>query len=107
MGGVTNSEVIKELKRLKKNVGKKYKIEKMLLFGSRAKGEELLTSDVDVLVISDDFKQIPFKKRPDIFLDNWHLPVDLEILCYSPDEFERKKKEIGLVRDAVRTGIVV
>jgi len=107
MGGVENSVVLAELERLKKRIQKKYNLEEMILFGSRAQGEELLTSDVDLLVVSDGFSGIPFRKRPDFLLDNWKLSVDLEVLCYSSSEFERKKKEIGLVSEAVKTGIVL
>jgi len=103
MGGIATKEIIKELKKLKAKV----KVEKMILFGSRARGDELLTSDVDVLVISKKYIKVPFKKRPDFFLDSWKLPLDLEIICYSPEEFERKKKEIGLVREAAKQGIFI
>jgi len=107
MGGVKNLEVMRGLRKLKKEVAKEYRIDKMLLFGSRAKGEELLTSDVDILVVSRDFSELPFRKRPDVFLDRWKLPVDLEVLCYAPDEFKRKLKEIGIVRDAVKTAVSI
>jgi predicted nucleotidyltransferase len=100
MGQATTKTVILELKNLKK----KFKVEKMLLFGSRARGEELLSSDVDVLIISKKFIKIPFKQRPDEFLEAWKLPLDLEIICYTPEEFERKKKELGLVQTAVKEG---
>ncbi|MBM3308992.1 MAG: nucleotidyltransferase domain-containing protein [Candidatus Altiarchaeales archaeon] len=107
MVGVENTKVIMELKKLRKQANRRYDIEQMLLFGSRARGEGLLSSDVDVLIISKDFMKLPFKKRPDTFLDSWKLPVDLEVLCYTPDEFERKKNEIGLVKEAAKTGIPV
>jgi len=102
MGRVKTEKVITELKKIKKKVCKKYKIEKMLLFGSRARGEELLTSDVDVIVISDDFSKLPFRKRPDAFLDAWRYPVDLEVLCYTNAEIKRKRKELGLVQTALK-----
>jgi len=35
------------------------------------------------------------------------LPVDLEVLCYSPEELKSKKKEIGLVREALKQGIAI
>lgn len=102
MGRVTTTQVISELKKLKKKFSKVFSIDKMFLFGSRARGEELLSSDVDVIVVSDDFCNVPFRERPDFFLDNWFLPVDLEVFCYSLEEFKRKKKEIGLVQTAVK-----
>jgi len=102
MGSITTQKVINELKRIKKSVAKQYKIDSMFLFGSRARGDELLSSDADVIVISKDFSLFHFRKRPDAFLDRWKLPIDLEILCYSPEEFRRKKKEYGLVQEAVK-----
>ena len=107
MGGVPTAKVIKELQNLKKKVHKAFKIDTMLLFGSRAKGEEFLTSDVDVIVVSQDFAAIPFRQRPNKFLDAWKLPVDLEILYYSPAELKRKQREIGLVQEALKTAKVI
>jgi len=100
MGKATTKEIIKELKILKKD----HQVEKMFLFGSRAREEHLLSSDADVIVVSKKFSGVPFRKRPNKFLDAWKLPVDLEILCYSPEELERKRKEIGLVREALKQG---
>jgi len=39
----------------------------------------------------------------------WNAGIvgDFEILCYTPEEFERKKKSLGIVREALREGIVV
>lgn len=102
MGRATTKEVIKELKQVKKKLGKKYKIERMFLFGSRARGEELLTSDADVIIVSADFEKIPFRQRPGDFLMAWALPVDLEIICYTPQELKRKQKELGLVQEALK-----
>lgn len=107
MGRVTTSKVISELKKIKKTLSQTYSIKQMVLFGSRARGEELLTSDVDILVVSPDFSALPFRQRPDKFLDAWKLPVDLEVLCYSPEELKRKQKEIGLVREALARGKLI
>ncbi|MBI2111946.1 nucleotidyltransferase domain-containing protein [Candidatus Woesearchaeota archaeon] len=103
MGKVTTKRVISELRKLKKELD----VETMFLFGSRARGDELLTSDVDIIVVSKKFAHIPFRKRPDPFLDAWMLPVDLEIICYSPAELKRKQKEIGLVQEAMKQAVVV
>ena len=76
----------------------------MILFGSRAKNGELFSSDADVIVVSKDFSEMPFRKRPDPFLDRWKMPIDLEILCYSPEELKIKSKELGIVQEALKTG---
>jgi predicted nucleotidyltransferase len=103
MDTITNQRIKLELKKLKK----KYKNTKIILFGSRAKNTHLHRSDVDIIAISPDFETIPFRKRPDYYLDNWKLPLDLEVLCYTPDEFDRKKQEIGLVSQAVKEGSII
>ncbi len=101
MGKVTTKKIISELKSFKK----KWKVSQMILFGSRARGEERLDSDVDVILVSGKFSGIPFRQRPDKFLDAWKLPVDFEVLCYTPEEIERKKAELGLVRQAFKEGL--
>ncbi len=106
MGGITNKNTIKELKKLKEKI-KKFKLDKMILFGSRARNEELEYSDADVIVVSKDFENLKFRERPDEFLDVWTYPIDLEILCYTPIEFEKKKKQIGIVQQAVKEGIEI
>jgi hypothetical protein len=35
------------------------------------------------------------------------LPASFDILCYTPEEFERKKREIGIVREAVKEGVTI
>ena len=107
MGEAKTKFVIKELKLLKKLVGQKMKIDKFILFGSRARNEELITSDVDLLVVSDGFKGIKFVERPIIFLDHWRLPVDLEVLCYSKEDIKKRKNEIGIIHEALKTGISI
>ena len=81
-----------------------YHIDHMILFGSRARGDERLTSDVDLIVVSHDFRKIRFLRRPTRFLNGWKLPVDLEVFCYSPEEFQEKKKKLGVIREAVKYG---
>ena len=58
----TNEEIIKFLKTFKKNVNQVFKVEKIILFGSRARNDHLLSSDVDLILISKDFKKLEFVK---------------------------------------------
>jgi len=106
MDKITNKRIIKELKKLKKKL-KEINLNKMIMFGSRARNEELEYSDVDVIVVSKDFENLKFKQRPNKFLDSWKYPIDLEIICYTPEEFEIKKNQIGIVQQAVKEGIEI
>ncbi len=82
-----------------------FHIEKIFLFGSYAKGTWLKTSDIDLVIVSSDFQNIPFKERLDlinkiVFKENI-IPY-IEVLPYTPDEFSRKIKESIVLRDASR-----
>jgi predicted nucleotidyltransferase len=46
-----------------KNVNKEFKLRKVLLFGSRSRGDFYPHSDIDLLLVSDDFPQDWFKRQ--------------------------------------------
>lgn len=83
------------------------KPEKVILFGSRARGDNLKTSDYDIIIVSKYFENVPFLRRMRKIYDLWNKKEHLDVLCYTPEEFERKRKEIGTVRKAVEEGIVL
>ena len=107
MDKYTNERVNKLLKEYLKKVGKKFKIEKAILFGSRSRDDWLLNSDVDLILVSKDFQNIPFRKRMSEVIEYWDEYIDLEVLCYTPEEFNRLSKIITLVREAKKKGIVI
>jgi len=87
-------------------VKKKFSIEKAVLFGSRARGDYLEDSDYDVILVSPDFKNIFFTQRIAMLYEYWKFfPINIEPLCYTPEEFERMKKRIGIVQQAIKEGI--
>ena len=59
------------------------------LFGSYARGDHLLDSDVDVLVVSERFEGMAYVDR--VALVRSKLPYDMgfEIVALTPGEFER------------------
>src|SRR5215470_10100694 len=69
-----------------------------IAFGSRVRGDALSTSDLDLVLVSPWFGAMSFLRRP--------LAV-LELLCYTPEEFEEKRQELGIVRVAHEEGIVL
>ncbi len=69
---------------------------KILLFGSRARGDELKDSDIDLIVVSRAFEGMSFTDRASYVLRIlWNqnaLPrVDIDILCYTPENSRRKR----------------
>ena len=63
MDKYTNERVNLALKSFIKKAKKKFRLDKVLLFGSRARGDWLVTSDVDILLVSDDFEGIEMRER--------------------------------------------
>ena len=98
--GQETSQITRFLKRLRG-----FRIEQAILFGSRARGDWLKESDWDLLLVSSDFEGISFSGRIRKVLDQWSGSENLEVLCYTPLEFRRKKRQIGIVATAVREGI--
>ena len=107
MAGYENKKIMNALKKYLRDVGKHFKVEKALLFGSRAGEDYFLNSDVDLIIVSPDFEKINFRKRMGELLEWWDEKVDLEVIGYTPEEFEKKKKQIGIVRQAVKEGIEI
>ena len=104
MGGIeVNDEIEKFLKKIKEVIH----VEKVIVFGSRARGDNLIDSDVDLIIVSGDFEGIPYYERMDKLILLWKSPLDLDVLCYTPEEFQMKQDEICIVRQALKEGIEI
>ena len=109
--GRTPTQIIKMLQRFKYRIEKKYDVKKMLLFGSQARGEAKEGSDVDLIIVSPQFKGKKALPATVNLYKEWHireragLPVDF--LCYSPDEFKKLKNTISIVSQAIKEGVEI
>ena len=102
MGKETDSRIADLLQKVRK----KYNISQAIFFGSRVRDEHLEDSDYDIILVSDDFRDIFFSKGSALMYDFWqHWPLEIEPLCYTPEEFEAKKNQIGIVSEAIKEGI--
>ena len=99
--------IIGKLKLFKKRVNKDMPIERMILFGSRVKGKTGRDTDIDLIIVSSKFKKLDFFKRGAKMYDYWKLRYPVDFLCYSPDEFDRQKKRISIVKQALEEGIEI
>jgi uncharacterized protein len=99
--------IIMKLEKFKINASREIPIEKLIFFGSRVKGKPHKYSDVDLVVVSRIFKEMKFFERPVKLYDYWNLGYPVDFLCYTPEEFEKMKKQITIVREAVREGIEI
>ncbi|MEK6872950.1 MAG: nucleotidyltransferase domain-containing protein [Nanoarchaeota archaeon] len=98
---------IELLKNFKNKLSKKVSIKKMILFGSRASGKPHRWSDFDLIIVSNNFNNVNSLNRGLGFYDYWDLDYPVDFLCYTPEEFNKLKKQITIVREAVETGIEI
>ncbi|MBU2634224.1 MAG: nucleotidyltransferase domain-containing protein [Nanoarchaeota archaeon] len=101
------TKYIKKLKELKKIVSRDIDINKFILFGSRSKGGYKRYSDFDIIVVSKYFKNINRLDRPYILYTKWNFNLPVDFLCYTPEEFNKLKKQITIVQEAVKEGIEI
>ena len=88
-------------------VNKEFKPVKIILFGSRAFGEPREYSDYDFIVVSDNFKKVHWLKRIEQLVRCWESDKPIDVLPYTLEEFEEKKKESSMIREAVKKGVEV
>ena len=98
---------IKLVEKFKRDINKSVKVDKLILFGSRAKGNFRRYSDFDLLIVSPDFKGVPWYKRPIKFYMMWKEDYPLEILCYTPEEIDKRISKMGIVSEAIKEGIEI
>lgn len=67
-----------------KKIVKQYRPEKIILFGSRVRGEQRLDSDYDLIIIKKTKKR--FVRRA---LDLPNIDLQADFFIYTPEEFQR------------------
>mgnify|MGYP000383306709 CR=1 FL=1 len=95
------AEVIDTVRRLEKGLNKnKIDVEAIYIFGSYVRGDYIETSDIDVVVVSDSWKNIPFLKRMDILNEIiWKERIrKVEAIPVTKEELNRK--DSILLKDA-------
>jgi len=104
---IRSRPVRKEVREMVKRIVKQFRPERIILFGSHARGEAGPDSDVDLLVImpvrgSKRNKAIEIA----VALDDIRIPKD--IIVTTPDEFAWRKEIAGTIeKPAARDGKVV
>ena len=107
MGRITDPVVRKFAARYLPRLKRQYRPQLVMVFGSRVKSEALADSDLDLLVVSERFRGVPFLERLSVVLRDLDLPFPADLLCYTAEEFERKRREIGIVRRALQEGVAL
>ena len=74
---VVDREIIESIQKYIKKISQHYKIEAIILFGSYAKGTQHEYSDIDVAIISSDFKDI-FDDMAELIGMTWKIDTRIE-----------------------------
>ena len=95
---LSKDEVIQKIKFLKKELLNYYKIEKLYLFGSFAKGNNTKKSDLDFVVIFNESlinkeKNDMIKKVKDYLKNEFDCDIDLLDFSYALDTFDKSQME--------------
>ncbi|MGM5482243.1 MAG: nucleotidyltransferase domain-containing protein [Nanobdellota archaeon] len=93
-----------EVNEFVKKLHDKFRPEEIILFGSRAKGTEWKRSDYDFIIVSKGFEGMHWLNRISEIVKLWEPMVDIDVLPYTPKEFEDKKKNSSTVRTALKEG---
>jgi len=103
MGEITDKRVKSYISRVKKALGAK-----VILFGSRARGEALKESDYDLLVISEEFEGVPLRERlQGLYGMMIRAPFNADILAVTPREYEELSNKLTIYSEIRKTGVCV
>jgi len=83
-----------------------YNPEQILIFGSHANNTSHEGSDIDVIVVSDSFSEIPFISRMTELVIHVPLPIHVDYICYTHDEFLRLSKTSAIVKEALSGPVI-
>jgi predicted nucleotidyltransferase len=99
-------EIERELADLVPRIVEELRPQKIILFGSAARGEAGEMSDIDLCVIADT--DLPFFDRVSAVHKLWQGNRVLQVFVYTPGEWRRMREEgRGFIRTIVEEGRVL
>ena len=99
-----NKNIIDSINKFIEEIKKKYNITAIILFGSYAKGTENEYSDIDIAVISEDFKDI-YDSMAVLMGMTWEIDARIEPHPITKDDYEKISNPF--IKEIVNTGIKV
>ncbi len=99
-----------KIERMLKETLQNLNYEKIILFGSRARGDFSEESDYDILIVLQDSISIREKMESSAKLrrEIAKMGIDADIIIKSREEVEYYKNKIGsIVRNALREGVAL
>jgi predicted nucleotidyltransferase len=94
-------ELVRFLKRLKRELG----VVEVYIFGSRVYGNPLLESDLDMIVVSEEFGKRSFIENMELLSRMWDGSFTVEMFPYTPEQLRKYAERKTVVSEALRKGI--
>ncbi len=94
-------ELVRFLKRLKRELG----AVEVYIFGSRAYGTPLLESDLDMIVVSEEFGKRDFIENMELLSRMWDGSFSIEMFPYTPEQIEKYAEKKTVISEALKKGI--
>jgi predicted nucleotidyltransferase len=107
MVSVTKNKTRKQINSMVDRIVERFRPEKIILFGSHARGDALPDSDVDLLVVMS-MTGSKRRKAIKIGVALHDIPIAKDVIVVTPEEFEWRKDVVGTIEwPASREGKVL
>lgn len=104
----TRQQIEKDIKEFVKELEKLgIKSEKVILYGSFAKNKQTADSDIDLVVISENFERLNILERLEILGRAAGIVFKpIKALGFTPDEV-RTRRKASILEEAIKTGLPI
>lgn len=99
-----DNRIMESIKRYIERISEHYQVEAIILFGSYAKGTENEDSDIDIAIISSDFKDI-IEDGANLIGLTWKIDTRIEPHPITTEDYENVATPF--VQEVINTGIKV
>ena len=96
---------IEALKQHIVSIFKPFDPKRIVIFGSLARGAWDEMSDIDVIVVYRTNKSF-LDRLKELYL-SWYIPKAVDILAYTPEEFDHMSQQNFFIQEALNTGEVL
>lgn len=104
---MTDAEIQSVMCRIVERITERFSPEKIILFGSYARGTQTSDSDADLLIVMN-ISGSKRKTAVEIDLSLVGIPIPTDIIVVTPEEIERHRNCVGtVIREAIREGKVL
>lgn len=103
--GFKVKEIVEEYKDVLNSLG--IKVERVILYGSFANGRPREDSDIDLVVISNDFRKLNLRERTEVLgIAAVRIMQPIEARGYTPEEIESALRP-GFLKEILEIGVSV